>query len=232
MSDVASLKVWLQGQGRVRVLLAEAKRRQLDQEPSVREKLRNAWEQYLLEGEYALATLHAVDPTPAEVEAFYETVKDRFAQVTSAHVLVVVTPDSAKVMRLIQGVAAGKGLREAAQAADPSLAVSDETLHFPNADPEWNQAAMALAQMQPNQYLNPQRTPAGWRIAQLLEKQQAPTPYARVPESVRQSIAQHLLDTAREKAFAVYADSLQKALKPTILTENLARVQWPTVTRR
>ena len=69
MSDVASLKVWLQGQGRVRVLLAEAKRRQLDQEPSVREKLRNAWEQYLLEGEYALATLHAVDPTPAEVEA-------------------------------------------------------------------------------------------------------------------------------------------------------------------
>ena len=95
-----------------------------------------------------------------------------------------------------------------------ALAVSDETLRFPNADPEWNQAAMALAQMQPNQYLNPQRTPAGWRIAQLLEKQQAPTPYARVPESVRQSIAQHLLDTAREKAFAVYADSLQKALKP------------------
>ena len=228
VNNVPSIASWLEGQATYHVALAEAKRRHLTEGGDLARRLRNEWEQYLLEAEYAGATVRVGAPTPAEVAAAYEQVKAQFPMLKQAHVLWLADADSAKAFAVVRHVGHGGGtLRDAVQMADSSLTVKEETIAFPTQDTLWAALQTRFARMSPTEFTGPEPSPIGWRIVQLLDKQQESMPYEQLPEQVKQSLSGRVYDLAREKAFNTYVDSLRSVLKPIPVPENLARLRWP-----
>ncbi len=228
-SNVSALATWIEGQGTLRIALAEAKRRHLGEDVDVARRLRNEWEQYLLEGEYAAATIHVGNPSPAEVAAAYEQVKSQFTVLQQANVVWIADADSAKAFAVARHAGHGGGtLKEAVAMADPSMTAHEESITFPSTDPRWASMQTRFSRMQPNEFTGPEPSADGWRIVQLIDKKQESMPFEKLPEQVKQSLTSRLYEMAREKAFNAYADSLKAVMKPIPVPENLARVRWPS----
>jgi hypothetical protein len=228
-SNVSALSTWLEGQGTLRIALAEAKRRHLGEDADVARRLRNEWEQYLLEGEYTAATVHVGNPAPAEVAAAYEQVKGQFTVLQQANVMWIADADSAKAFAVARHAGHGGGtLKEAVAMADPTMTVHEESIAFPSTDPRWASMQTRFSRMQPTEFTGPEPSADGWRIVQLIDKKQESMPFEKLPEQVKQSLSGRLFEMAREKAFNAYADSLKAVMKPIPVPENLARVHWPS----
>jgi parvulin-like peptidyl-prolyl isomerase len=225
-SVVPSLSDWVRQRGIAHIAIAEAKRRHLDQDPAFVASIEDQLNEYIVRGEYE--TLVSAVPTPNENElrAAWEPMKDRYPMLRSTTVAWAVVADTGKALALGQ-LRDHLSLRDAAHAVDPSIAVHEQVLEFPNADPSWSAEQGELQQLQPGQWGNPNFVPEGIRILQLVNKSAAVMTWDQLPLPVRQSLAGNLTERSRSMRVAAYTDSLKRAVKPIAMPEALRHVPWP-----
>jgi hypothetical protein len=221
-----SLREWVRDRTVVRIALAEARRRHLDEDPAVAGPLADQMKDYILRGEYENVASAIAPPDEATLRATWEPVKDRFPMVREARVLWVLVADTAKAMAI--GQRAGQGsLREVLRAVDPAIVVHEEALRFPGVAPQWAAIQGELQRLEPGQWANPQATATGFRLLQLVDKVMGPLSWEQLPAEMRQSLANNLVQRSRDARVAAYTDSLRRALNPVLFPEALRGVPWP-----
>jgi hypothetical protein len=221
-----SLAAWVRERTLIRVAMAEARARHLDQDPAVAGPLADQINDYIVRSEAGAVTAGVAPPDEASLRATWEPMKERFPMLREAHVAWLVTPDTAKAMAIVQRSGSGS-LRDIARAVDPAIVVHDETLRFPNVDPQWASAQGSLQGLQEGQWASPQVTAGGFRMVQLVNKVQAPVSWDQLPADVQRSLANTLLQRAKETRLAAYTDSLRRAINPVLIPDNLRNVPWP-----
>jgi parvulin-like peptidyl-prolyl isomerase len=228
LAVIPSVERWIQLQTIERAALLEAHRRRIDEEPEVRQRVRERLNNTLLDGYYQRHVVAAIQLTPEDLRAAYERYRPAFARLTSAHVVSVTLPDSATAATLAVQTARAQGLREAASAAGFGGQVRDEQLRFPAESPLWTQFESHLAAMRPGQATGPFQTPDGWLLLQLIEKRQEAPAFEALPPSAHAQLQGVALEARREARLAALTDSLRRALGPVVVnTERLRRVPWP-----
>jgi hypothetical protein len=225
-SMVPALREWVRSRALTRVALVEARTRHLDEDPAVAGPLADEIDDYILGGEYQRVIAAVAPPDEATLRATWEPMKDRFPMVREAHVLWVVVADTARALAIAQGSGHGS-LRQVARGVDPAIVVHEDTLRFPNGDPQWATAQGALQRLQPGQWANPEITAGGFRMLQLVDSVQGPVSWDQLPQEVRRSLQDNLLQRSREVRISAYTDSLRRAINPVLLTDALRGVPWP-----
>ena len=225
-SMVPSLAAWVRERALLRIALVEAHDRHLDQDPTVAGPLADEMSDYILRGEAANVPARVAPPDEATLRATWEPVKDRFPMLVEARVTWLVTADTAKAVAIARG-SGRASLREVAHAVDPAITVHDETLRFPNPDPQWAGAQRTLQGLQAGQWSSPEVTDTGFRMLQLVDKVQGPVAWDQLPLEVQRSLSNTLLQRARQTRLSAYTDSLRRAINPVLMPEALRNVPWP-----
>jgi peptidyl-prolyl cis-trans isomerase C len=227
-SLVPSLSAWVRERAVLRVAVAEARRRHLDEDPAVAGPLADQVDDLLLQGEYARLTAGIAPPDEASLRATWEGLKDRYPMLREARVQWAVIADTAKIMAIGRNSEKGS-LRDIAREIDPAIVVHEESLRFPNGDPRWAGAHGMLQQMEPGQWASPEITDGGVRLLQLVDKAQGPVSWEQLPPDVQQSLASNVMQRARGERVAAYTDSLRRAVNPVLLPDALRNVPWPSL---
>ncbi len=226
-SSIDGMRAWIQGQAITRISVLEAKRRHLDQEPAVADKLRDAIENHLAEADVLQAVANVSGVDVASARAAWESAKHLYPQLRSARVVWVASTDTSAIGRLARRAAPGASLRTAAAAVSPALAVREETLRFPSQDPAWSELQGQLAQMAPGAWTGEIFTGTDWRVVQLVDKSVAPIDWEQLTPQQQAQVARGVSDRAKQERYTAYMDSLWKATNPVLMPENLRRVPWP-----
>jgi len=227
-SLLPAIEAWLEGRMLTRLALAEAGRRHLREEPAIARRIRSEVERYVLESEYSDAVHDVGEPDEAALRAAWDAVKGQYTQVQQVHLQSIVVPDSVLAWTIAShGGHGGGSLADAAKMADPSLHVTDQTIHFPTTDSTWVPMQSAFARMAPREWAGPDRVAGGWRLMQVVDKVQGAPAFESLPPQAKQSLAANVLQMTREKRFTEYSDSLRRTLRPVLFAENLRSLPWP-----
>jgi parvulin-like peptidyl-prolyl isomerase len=221
------IEIWIEAQVMRRVAMIEAKRRHLEEDPTIAASLKAVRERTLMEGVYNLAVASVPPPGPELVALAWERVKPQFQRLDAAKVAVYTTPDSALAMRAVRMLGSSGSLVESVRRVDSSHAAQELTLSFPNPDPTWQVFAGAFTQQQPGAIFGPEKRASDWRIVQLLDKTTAQQQWEELPEGVRQNIAASASELARDQRFKQYTDSLAAVFKPRRHDDRIAKLPWP-----
>lgn len=230
-SMLPAIEAWLRGMMRTRIVLAEARRRHLQDDPVLRQRVRTQLDQSLAQGEYTAAIQNVPPPSLEEVRAMWNTMKANYEQLDRARVQVVIVPDSAKAALIGQHGGHAGTLADAVRMADPALAAQELTITFPTPDPEVMALQNRFLRMAPGDWMGPERVPGGWRLLQLQDKVQGPREFEQLAPELAQSVASNAWEIARSKRLDAVLDSLRKEFKPILLLDNLAKIDWPPAGR-
>jgi hypothetical protein len=226
-SVLPAIEAWMRGQMRTRIVLQEARRRHLNEEPYVALRIKAQLEEYLAQGEYTLAMQNVAKPSFEQVRAAWDVMKANYEQLDRAHIQFVVVADSAKAAQIAMHGGHSGTLAQAVAMADPSLQAQDVTVTFPSNDPELMTLQGRLLRMAPGDWAGPEPVTGGWRLLQLQDKVQGPREFEQLAPDVIQSVAANAWEMTRNRHFELYLDSLKTVFKPTPVPENLARIAWP-----
>lgn len=225
-SSTAAIEAWIRGQAGNRVIVAEAKRRRLDEEPAIARQLRDRREQYLMEGALTVALASVSAPDPTALRAQWEQVKARYPMLRAVRVRYVASADTAALMRVL-GLRGRMPLADAARAA--GLATQDAAVAFPAQDVFWSQAQGAFAPMQAGEWTEPMPDMMNhvYRITELLSKEQGPVEWEQLPPQTQQKFAQSIEQKARQERYLAFVDSVRTSVRPVEMPENLTSLPWP-----
>lgn len=225
-AQTPALYNWVRERCMTRVAMLEAARRHLDEEPDVARTLRDKEDDYFLKSEaaYALSALPA--PDAASLRATWDAVKERYPQLAWARVAWYDTPDTAMANR-IAAEPHPASLADAVRSADPAATPSVEVIRFPNPDPRWNSEMPEFMRLQPGEWSGPRPVEGGWRVLQLLEKQQVVLQWEQLTPQMQQAVANNAMQGAREQRAQAYTDSLRRAINPIPIPDALRHVPWP-----
>ncbi len=227
-SLLPAIESWLEGRMLVRLSLLEAGRRHLREEPAIARRVRTEFERYVLESEYGEAVRSVGQPDETALRAIWEAVKGQYAQVQQVRLQSIVVPDSALAFSIVHHGMHGSGLlADAVKMADASLGVTEQTIRFPTADPNWAPMRSTFARMVPREWAGPERVPAGWRLMQVVDKVQASPAFENLPPELMQGLASNAMQLAQEKRFVAYSDSLRRVLRPVLFADRLRPLPWP-----
>ncbi len=226
-SVLPAIEAWMRGQMRTRIVLQEARRRQLDEEPAVALRIKAQLEEYLAQGEYTIAMENVAKPSLEQVRAAWDAMKANYEQLDRAHIQFVVVADSAKAAQIAMHGGHSGTLVQAVAMADPSLQAQDVTVTFPTNDPDLMPLQGRLLRMAPGDWAGPEPVTGGWRLLQLQDKVQGPREFEQLAPDVIQSVAANAWEMTRNRHFELYLDSLKTVFKPTPVPENLAKIAWP-----
>lgn len=222
-----ALDPWIESMITNRLLLNEARRRHLHEEPRLASKVRQQFENYLAESMYNGATMNVPPPDEADVRQVWESMKQQYIRLESATILTLVVPDTAMATKISTHGGHTGTLRDAAQMTDPSLVVDESTAVFPTEDPRWQPLEAMFIRMQPGEWAGPEQVANGYRFIQLVSKQQSTQTFEAMPDILKQQFASNAFELKREGRFQQYCDSLRTTLKSVKLPENLAKLEWP-----
>lgn len=229
-----AVEIWIETQTMMRVAVLEARRRHLQEEPDVVASLRRKREDLLLESVYQTAVATVPPPGPDLVRMAWEQLKGRFTKLGDVQVSSVLVADSASLLKLEAIGPHVHSLAEAAKAVDPSLVVTDTTVHYPNNDNAWSARAAMFMQMQPGAWYGPEpladpssgRVPR-WRVIQLVNKTIIQQQFEELPPATQQNITSSAAELARDTRFREFSDSLARAYMPVVNRQQLAKLTWP-----
>ena len=229
-----AIEIWIETQTMTRIAVLEARRRHLQEEPELAAGLRKQHDDLLLEGIYQNAVATVPPPGPELVRMAWEQLKSHFTRLAEVQVASVVVADSTTLMKLVRVGAQQRSLAEAVKAVDPSLAVQDSTVHYPNNDPGWNTLVAMFTQMQPGAWYGPEpladpssgRVPR-WRIIQMVNKTVIQQSFEELPPATQQNITGSAAELARDARFQQFTDSLTRAYMPQVNQKLLAKLPWP-----
>ncbi len=224
-----AIRLWIENQTMLRVAVLEARRRHLDEEPELVAGLRRRHEDMLLEGVYQNAVAAVPPPGPELVHVAWEQLKSRFTRLGDVRVATVVVADSSTLLKLVHAGANLRSLAEAAKQVDPSLTVSDTTVHYPNDNAGWNTLVAMFTQMQPGAWYGPEPLAHGWRVMQMVDKTVIQQAFEDLPPATQQNIASSAAELARDARFRQFTDSLTRAYMPVVDRPLLAKLPWPVL---
>ena len=225
--SIGSVRSWIQGQAVAQLALTEARRRHLDQEDAVAGKLHDELTNHVAEGEVLQAVASVPAPDPAAVLALWESMKQQYPQLKGERLLWLASADTARINSVARRGEPGVSLRDAAQAADPSLVVHEENLAFPPTQSPWKELQGELSQLAAGAWSQPLNLGTEWRLVQVLERHMEPIPWDQLTPPQQTQITHSLSDRARQARFEAYKDSLWHAINPVMMPENLRHVPWP-----
>ncbi|HET7226053.1 MAG TPA: peptidylprolyl isomerase [Candidatus Eisenbacteria bacterium] len=226
-SRVPQITQWLESRVLQQVAAAEAERRHLTEDPDVARKIQERLDNEKVQAMFELAG-EGVKVDSNDVRAAWQRHASALVHVTSAHLAVATTRDSAAAFALAaRAVGTGAPLRASAAAVKPAVPVADRTVSFPTRDPLWQGLQAALTATTPGQTRGPYRVPGGWMVYQLVDKQQSAMRFEELSPQIVQALQNEALEGARERRLQALTDSLRTALRPEIHPERLAKVKWP-----
>lgn len=227
-SMTPALSAWVEQQVMLRVLVTEAQRRHLDDEPRTARMLDAARNEMLEQGELQRALVEVGAMGAEQARATWEQVKNDYPQIRSANVLWVMTQDSTRALAVAAAARAGVPLPDAVRAVDPSLTVVPAVIRYPNMDPMWAATQAEMSETSPGESVGPEYTGRGWRVVQLLAKEQRPIEWEELSPAQQQSVEARAVSMARQSRWKAYTDSLRHAIQPVeYVTENIRRLPWP-----
>ena len=112
------------------------------------------------------------------------------------------------------------------------MRVQEETLTFPTTDPAWQGLQRTFIETSPATYGGPRQVRGGWRIFQVLAKQQVLPPFETLDPMVKQNLTNMAGEMARERRLKQFTDSLGTVLSVQKFPENLKRIPWPVPPER
>jgi hypothetical protein len=195
------IEIWIEGQTMTRIATLEARRRHLHEEPEVTVPVRRKHEDLLLEGVYQNAVASVPPPGPELVRMAWEQLKNRFTRISDVRVVSVVVGDSSMIMKLVRQGQQTRSLAEAAKVVDPTLAVQDTTVNYPNNDPAWNTLLALFTQLRPGAWYGPEPVAHGWRVIQLVNKTVQQQSFEELPPATQQNIVSSAAELARDTRF-------------------------------
>jgi peptidyl-prolyl cis-trans isomerase C len=218
---------WIEGQALNRAALAEAMKNHLQDEPEIRDRLRDRLDNFLLDGYYNRQVAQRIDVSPADFAAAYERYKASFTRLSEARVQTVTLKDSAAAATLAAAAGQAPSLRDAATAAGAGARVQEEMLTFPNTS-DWAAFEGKLSTMHPGEIAGPYATPNGWRIVQMIQTTMAAPPLESLPPGTQQQLQNVATESKREARLAALTDSLRRVIRPVVVyADRLQRVPWP-----
>ena len=223
-----SVEQWIESRAMQQVLLIEARRRALDQDPEVAKRVRDQVEQQVLEQVYQDRVAGSATPTDADRNAAFARQAGMLARLRAVKVQYFTLPDSASAVAALQRAGGSPTLKDAILLTSPRLQVVERVITFPTSDPEWAPLEPGLSHMPEGAYGGPVQVPGGWRIIQLLSAERTMPTLETLAPDARQAIEMDALNLARERRLSQVTDSLRRALPVTIDERRLARVAWPT----
>jgi parvulin-like peptidyl-prolyl isomerase len=228
-SMMPAIEQWVTSRIVERVALIEAKRRHLNEEPAIAKKMSEAINNYVLEGMYSTHVTMVAFPTDADMQAAYAHNVASFTELRSVRVQYLTLPDSASAANAFARVQTSPTLRDAILLASPDMQVREETVPYPNNDRLWSMMQGMFRDAQKGAYFGPVHLPEGWRIIQMVDKDEDTPAMSALPPNTQQSLQEEARELARERRFIAYTDSLRQVVPVTIDHERLRRVPWQPV---
>jgi len=118
-------------------------------------------------------------------------------------------------------------LTEAVAMAGSDARVTEESVSFPDAPPRWKKYQEVFRETAPPAIVGPVKVAEGWRVAQVVAKDQAPEPLERLSSGIVETLRQQALEISRDRLFDARVAKLRTELKPTVYRERLRAVPWP-----
>jgi len=218
---------WIDGQLLRRAAMLEAKRRRLDQEPEVRRRIQKRIDRQVLDLYYDVEIAHGAEPGPDDLRAAYERSKDEYDVLHRVDLLVATLPDSTTAAEVMNHGGHAPSLREAVAMAAPGARVAAETVPFPNAPPRWKAYQQVFMETAPHGLVGPVKTADGWRVTQVVSKDQAPEPLDRLSSALVETLRQEALEISRDRLFDARVTKLRAEIKSEVYRERLHAVRWP-----
>lgn len=227
-SGTPALRLWIGQQVVQRVVLLEAKRRGLDQDPLVAKRINASVENGLLETVYGDEVAAAVTVTPDDVKQVYAAQAQQYPQLTGAHIQAITLADSAAAAELTRHGSHTTSLLEAARMMGVADRVVDQQVKFPNPDPAWQSLAPDVLMMANGEWAGPIPVKGGWRVFEVVEKETRPQDFEQLSESARQSLTQLATEMKRDQRLTFVTDSLRRVTRPFEVNQAaLAAIPWP-----
>ncbi len=211
-----------------RVVLTEARRERIADDPSFRRALDQSVNNTLLDGYYNAEVVQKSAQTPADLAEVYARESPRLARLQSATLDVVEFPDSAAAAAFTAHGAHARALRAAAAMIPGAPPVRAIDLSFPAADSDWARVQPALSAMRQGDALGPIGVSQGrWRIFQMLDKHMVIPPFDSLDVNTRNSLQQEAGDLGRERRLLQLVQDLRLTYRTRVYPERLRRVRWP-----
>ena len=226
-SMLPAFEQWIESQTIQRIVLLEARRRHLDEEPEVARRIRERVDNYVLESIYDADVVNRSQPTPQELHAAYEMRVPLLARLDAVKLQHLTVPDSSAAERVIEHARSAATIRDAILLASPGLKVREEAVRYPTRDSTWSKLRTALARTPAGEYLTPLRVAHGWRVVQVISKQQFVPRFEDLATDQQQMIRNQAIEFARDRRLAQYTDSLRQALPVQVDRERLKWIPWP-----
>jgi len=227
-AEMGAINAWLEQQVIRRVVLIEARRRGLDREPRIARTLKERVNNSILESVYALEIQNAATASDDDVRAAYERHAGQLNTLVAARLLRVTLPDSAAAAALIQHGGHTPSLRDAAKMAGVTAPVGEERVTFPSRDPAWQAMKAELQTLTNGEWAGPLRAKDGWRVLQLIEKEERTSAYEELSPAIQHSLREEALTIKREERLGFVTDSLRRVIHPYQVHDDLLRtLAWP-----
>jgi len=220
---------WARALGLQRVIVLEAKRRHLDEEPAIARQIRQQVDQIVFDGVYQAEVFERAEPNDAELMQAFQRNAQAFAQLRSVTVQWVSLPDSASAMALGQKLvqAGPQPLKESVPFAAPGLPVGEITVRYPTQEPLWQMLQQAFTQAPEGQLLGPLHLPDGWRVLQLVHRDMPAPNFATLTPEQQTGLHNQAKQFAVERRLKQYTDSLRTHVPVTIDRATLTHTPWP-----
>ena len=219
---------WIQDQVLQRVLVQEAEKRQLADEPDNARMIRERENQYLLESFYTREVADRVSVSDDEVRALHAALAAQGPpRLQSADLMVVMIQDSTAALRVVDHGAHSGTLKDAVTMAGVQAQPGPFSIQFPNEQPLWRMLEPRIDGMHQGEISGPFHTPMGWLVIQLLKATRTDARFEDMPPQMVENLRNQLLDRKREMRFQQLADSLRRVIPWNVNAAALAKTPWP-----
>jgi parvulin-like peptidyl-prolyl isomerase len=221
---------WIESRMMRRVLMIEAQRRHIAEEPAVARRIEGQVNNYLLDRIYDIEVIDLSQVGPEDVQAFYRQRAQAFSRLGSVRLLHTTLQDSAAAQQLIAHGGHAGDLRDAARMISADLAVSDETIAFPTSNPLWGSLHDTFVSLPAGHYAGPIAVPGGWMVFQVVGKQETSSRFEELSPAQQGQLQNDALLWKREQRLSELFESLRRKYPVTIDHKRLKAVRWPEAT--
>ena len=176
---------------------------------------------------YDVEIAHGGEATPEDLRAAYERNAALHQRLHSVDLLIATLPDSATGEALIAHAGHAPSLHDAVAMASPGAPVTAEHVPFPGAPERWSSYREAFLTMNPRECMGPFRDARGWRVVQLVAKDQRAIPLDQLAPEIHQSLQREAEEIRRDRDFQAKTEALRREFRPEVNAARLRALPWP-----
>ena len=165
--------------------------------------------------------------SPEDLRAAYERNAALHQRLHSVDLLIATLPDSATGEALIAHAGHAPSLHDAVAMASPGAPVTAEHVPFPGAPERWSSYREAFLTMNPRECMGPFRDARGWRVVQLVAKDQRAIPLDQLAPEIHDSLQREAEEIRRDRDFQAMTEALRREFRPEVNAARLRALPWP-----